>query len=280
MLDSWKGQAVSDGADGVERHELDGWQKFVHDIAAGRSAVIVEPDVRGRARRFFLIGTAGAGKSRTVRRSFVASKRAVVRRQRQEKIDACRLMGVVRSKLRIMEEDMKEDVRFCCQLGASTGCASLQLKFGASTLHRVFGVPGGDCGPAANRMSERYKIKKERMQRARLWALDEMSMVGRRMLGKNEFKVRDHLGRNPAFDGSEDYMGGKDTVLCGNPKQCPLTGNEPLYQEGEYDIKSENKPKQSDGVPAGAWSAKKLARMGMGVRSSCKDVVILRTAQV
>ncbi|MCP4861774.1 MAG: AAA family ATPase, partial [Planctomycetes bacterium] len=262
-------------ADAVERHDLDAWQRFAHDIAAGREAVSAEPSRGSQARRFFLIGTAGTGKSRTVR-SFVASKRAVVRRKHQETIDAARLRGVVAAKLRAMDQEMKEDVRFCVQLGAPTGCASFQLKFGASTLHRVFGVPVGYCGPAANRTSERYKIKKKRMQRARLWVLDEMSMVGRRMLGKIEFKVRDHLGSIPAYDGSEVYMGDKDTVLCGDPKQCPPIGDEPLYQEGEYGGKAENKPKTADRVPPGAWSAKKLVRMGMGVRNSCKDVVILR----
>jgi len=114
------------------------------------------------------------------------------------------------------------------------------------------------------------------MLRAKLFVLDEMSMIGRRMLGKIEFKFRDHLGNRPAVDGSEPLMGQKDLVLCGDPKQCPPIGDEPLYQEGEYTGRGENKPKDADRTPPGAWSAKKLVRMGLEVRNSCEDVVILR----
>ena len=111
---------------------------------------------------------------------------------------------------------------------------------------------------------------------AKLYVLDEMSMIGRRMLGRIEFKLRDHLGNAPAPDGSEPVMGQKDFVLCGDPKQCPPIGDEPIYQYGEYLGKSQIKPKDAQGVPPGAWSINKLIRMGMAVRDSCEDVVILR----
>ena len=264
LMKSWKGQAVADGADGVERHELDGWQKFAHDIVTRHGQ-----ETTSRPIRCFLIGTAGTGKSRTVR-SFVGSKRAAVRRKLEASIDHRRLLQPR------VQNDIKEAVRHCCQLGAPTGCASFQLKFGASTLHRLFGVPIGYCGPASNRTSESYKLKKNKVRLATLYVLDEMSMIGRRMLGKIEFKIRDYVGNLPDPGGSEPIMGQKDFVLCGDPKQCPPIGDEPIYQHGEYIGKSENKPKDAQGVPAGAWSAKKLVRMGMEVRDSCEDVVILR----
>ena len=72
-MKSWKGEAVADGADGVSRDELDGWQKFAHDIVARRGRETTQTPVRD-----FMIGTAGTGKSRTVR-SFVGAKRFVVR---------------------------------------------------------------------------------------------------------------------------------------------------------------------------------------------------------
>ena len=264
LMKSWRGQAVADGADGVAREELDGWQKFAHDIVARRGQVTTSRPVR-----CFLIGTAGTGKSRTVR-SFVGAKRAVVKRQLEASMDP-RKLQILR-----VQDEIKEAVRLCCQLGAPTGCASFQLKFGASTLHRLFGVPLAYCGPAPNKTSESHKIKKNKMRLAKLYVLDEMSMIGRRMLGKIEFKIRDHLGNVSAGDGSEPIMGQKDFVLCGDPKQCPPIGDEPIYQNGEYSGKSENKPRDAQGVPAGAWSAKKLVRMGMEVRDSCEDTVILR----
>ena len=264
LMQSWKGAAVADGADGVSRDELDGWQKFAHDIVARRGRETTQAPVR-----CFMIGTAGTGKSRTVR-SFVGAKRLVVRSKVEAEFDRRSL------QLPEAQEKIKNAVRYCCQLGAPTGCASFQLKFGASTLHRLFGVPIGYCGPAPNRTSAGYKKRKEKMVLAKLYVLDEMSMIGRRMLGRIEFKLRDHLGNEKAPDRSEPVMGQKDFVLCGDPKQCPPIGDEPIYQNGNYLGKSQNKPKDAEGVPHGAWSVDKLTKMGMAVRDSCEDVVILR----
>jgi hypothetical protein len=223
LLDRWGGGAVADGADGVERDDLDGWQRFAHDIAARREPVGQGEGTRSQPVRFFLIGTAGTGKSRTVR-SFVGAKRDVVRRSHLEKISLKRSMGTSRTILRKMEDDMNEDIRFCCQLGAPTGCASFQLRFGASTLHRLFSIPIGYCGPARNTNSEMHKVKKRRMKKAKMFIVDELSMIGRRMLGKMEFKVRDFLGDEPVA-GAEPIMGNKDLVMCGDPKQCPPIGD-------------------------------------------------------
>ena len=55
-----------------------------------------------------------------------------------------------------------------------------------------------------------------------------------------------------------------------------LLGDEPMHTEGEYKEAGVNKPKGAQETPPGAWSAKKLVRMGMEVRNQCKDVVILR----
>ncbi len=98
--------------------------------------------------------------------------------------------GVTAAKVEKLIEEMEERVRNVCLLAAPTGCVSFQLKFGASTLHRIFGIPIGYCGPWKNRADERYKKMKTRMTQARLFVMDEMSMVGRQMLGKIEFKSR------------------------------------------------------------------------------------------
>ena len=74
----------------------------------------------------------------------------------------------------------------CCLLSAPTGCASFQLKFGASTLHRSFGVPVGYCGPwsKTQREGERFRKLRSRLMQAQLFVMDEMSMIGRQMMGK------------------------------------------------------------------------------------------------
>ena len=119
-------------------------------------------------------------------------------------------------------------------LAAPTGCASFQLKFGASTLHRVFGIPVGYCGPWKSRTDGRYLKMKTRLTQSRLFVFDEMSMVGRQMLGKIEFKVRDSLRGAARDEGDEIFLGGRDTVLAGDPKQANPIGDEPMYKEGEY----------------------------------------------
>ena len=171
---------------------------------------------------------------------------------------------------------MEERVRNVCQLAAPTGCASFQLKYGASTLHRIFGVPVGYCGPWKDKTDERYQKTRTRMQQSRLFVMDEMSMIGRQMLGKVEFKVQDVLGNAPGDGGKDVFLGGVDSVLAGDPKQAPPIGDEPLYTEGEYCKKGQNKPRGSDSTPPGAWDTKKLVRMGMLVRNSFQDVVELR----
>ena len=150
------------------------------------------------------------------------------------------------------------------------------MKFGVSTLHRIFGIPVGYCGPWKNRMDERYRKMKTRMTQARLFVMDEMSMVGRQMLGKIEFKVRDVLGDVQDRYGEDAFLGGRDAVLAGDPKQCQPIGDEPMYKEGDYTGKGKNRPRGSDGTPPGAWSAHKLVRMGMASRNKFDDVVLLR----
>ena len=81
--------------------------------------------------------------------------------------------------------------------------------------------------------------------------MDEMSMIGRTMLGKIEFKVRDTVGQRVGANGEEIMLGGKDAVLAGDPKQAPPLGDEPMWREGEYSGKGQSKLKNSDGVPSG-----------------------------
>eukprot|EP00959_Pyramimonas_sp_CCMP1952_P224116 4686173-Pyramimonas_sp.AAC.1 len=67
-----------------------------------------------------------------------------------------------------------------------------------------------------------------------------MSMIGRQMLGKIEYKVQDTLGKSGKLAvrgregkggrGEEEerlvYLGGKDAVLAGDPQQAPPIGDD------------------------------------------------------
>ncbi|HIE69732.1 MAG TPA: hypothetical protein EYP98_05930, partial [Planctomycetes bacterium] len=175
-----------------------------------------------------------------------------------------------------LKKKIDERVANSCLLAAPTGCASFQLKFGASTLHRMFGVPVGYCGPWKNRSDGRYLKMKTRIDQARLFVIDEMSMVGRQMFGKIEYKVRDTLVEARRRGGEDSYLGGRNVVLAGDPKQANPIGDDPLYREGEYSGKGQNKPRGSAETPGDAWPTKKLVRMGMQARNTFQDVVLLR----
>jgi len=114
------------------------------------------------------------------------------------------------------------------------------------------------------------------MQQSRFFVMDELSMIGRTMLGKIEFKLRDTLGVKVGAGGEEMFLAGKDVVLSGDPKQAAPLGDEPMWRDGEYTKKGQNKPKDSEGVPPGAKSTKELVRLGMMARNTFHDVVLLR----
>ena len=106
--------------------------------------------------------------------------------------------------------------------------------------------------------------------------IDEMSMVGRQMLGKIEYKVRDTL-KSASKQWAEDVvLGCRDAVLAGDPKQAPPIGDDPNFREGAYTGKAQNKPRGSDRTPDDAWNTFRLVAMGMNVRNSFEDVVLLK----
>ena len=114
------------------------------------------------------------------------------------------------------------------------------------------------------------------MDQAKLFIMDEMSMIGRQMLGKIEFKVRDTLPSAAGKVGEDATLAGRDAVLAGDPKQASPIGDESMFREGDYAGKGQNKPRGSDQTPSDAWTTRKLVRMGMSVRNSFEDVVLLR----
>ena len=173
---------------------------------------------------------------------------------------------------------MEEHVKNCCVLSAPTGCASFQLRFGAATLHRSFGVPIAYCGPwsKGQREGQRFRKLRARLMQAQLFVMDEMSMIGRQMMGKIEFRIRDTLKGTLPRSVEEVYLGGRDAVLAGDPKQAPPLCDEPLWRVGEYAKRGVNKPAGSDATPSNAWSTHRLVRNGMGVMESFQDAVLLR----
>jgi len=230
---------VTDGQVGGA-DKLDPWQEFARDIIARTSGPSASSPLR-----LILTGTAGTGKSRTVK----AAVKARIRRAVKGKFDG-------KQKRRV------------CVLAAPTGCASFQLKHGATTIHRAFGVPVGFCGRAKNKHTEAFVRRQTRLRNAEVFIIDEYSMVGRQMLGKVLYKARECL---PGIKS----MGGKDVVLAGDAKQAAPIGDEPMFRVGAYRGKGLNKPRRGEAAED-APTLPELTRQGELFREEFQDVVILR----
>ena len=85
LCEKWYGKAfVGDGADVVEREELDPWQKFAYDIVMSDRASLTAP------LRLMLLGSAGTGKSRTLR-ALVRSRRDRARAELESQLRTARV---------------------------------------------------------------------------------------------------------------------------------------------------------------------------------------------
>ena len=130
-----------------------------------------------------LMGTAGTGKSWTVKA-------------------ICKMC---------LEHFSGEDGRPCFVLGAPTGTAAFQIN--GKTLHSLLKLPF-----KATRMDDLPPSSKMRLQDqwrgARLLLIHEQNMVGRRMFGNIDRRLRDIMGVDQPF-------GGLHVILVGDNSQLP-----------------------------------------------------------
>ena len=255
-LDRWRGVAVRGDVEVMSREQLDPWQKFAYDIVCARSS-------RSKALRMFLTGTAGTGKSRTVR-SFVQARKEMASESKRAELSCKGLEGAD------LEQQVEEAGEDSCVLAAPTGCASFQMKLGAATIHRVFGVPVGFCGPTRNKRADGFLKRSRRLRAALLYVLDEFSMIGRQMLGKIVFRAQEIFGHPEGQPFPE-----RDFVLAGDPKQAQPVGEEAMYKEGAYTGRGLNKPRKGQ-APSGTPAMSALTESGLLFRKSFDDVVVLR----
>ena len=213
----WRGQSVDAGDEDVDPGDLDPWQKFVFDIMEYKAD---EREVLEKAKnlykydpaRVLLAGGAGTGKSRVIR-SIAKARKARMRRggNSQIKIDQC------------------------CSLAAPTGCASFQIREGAATAHSVYDVPVGRFKPKGGTQDPRYVANFKRLSNARLFIVDERSMLGRVFRGKMLYRLNEYLGSKPrGFGGRAVSAGGADMLLSGDDKQILPILDEPDFYEGPY----------------------------------------------
>ena len=253
--------------DAPSRDVLDAWQAFALDIAS----------VKGRERaskrgqlsdyqplRMLCTGPAGTGKSSTIR--------AVVHAWREAAKACPALTRGVGGGAGVAAESTV--------LAAPTGCASFQMKHGAMTAHRAFGVPIGYCGPL-RQDSDAWKRLFQRLDRASLLVLDEFSMLGRQFTGKIVYRVDQVLGDDAKKRfGRTVSLGGLDLFLAGHSAQCRPVGDEPLYKTGPYQGKGLNKPAKGERSPEAPTCSSLVNRACLLcneiLQDECGDVAILR----
>ena len=144
------------------------------------------------------------------------------------------------------------------------------MKYGATTVHRAFGIGVGRFPPMGNKHSRRAIKVITRLKRARVCILDEISMIGRRMHGKIAHRTSEALGHEPHGFGERTVsMGGLDVIETGDFKQAAPISDESLFTEGAYRGKSV-------GDTNDCMTPAQLTQVGLHLRDEFRDVVILR----
>ena len=245
----WKGSAVDDDVEVPDISELDEHgQRFLYDLMDAKSDerdrwLRESKKFKFKPARVICAGTAGSGKSHVLR--------SIVKQKRRRAV----ISGVDGAS-----------VRGCCVLGAPTGSASFQMKFGAATAHRTWAVP---CmRPFANLRKDgpTYRSLHSRLKLGKLFILDERSMIGRMFLGKIAYRSQEALGPGEGPEGAS--LGFRDFLMVGDDKQIEPIGDSCLFVEGGY----QGKAKKADDGP----EPSSLVGYGMTLRDECEDVVILR----
>ena len=182
--------------------------------------------------RLLLLGTAGTGKTTTVQTTLQEVHQLLLRE------------GLPASFVRV---------------AAPTGCAAFNLRFNATTVHRLihhFRLAG---------FQELSDHSLERLQtwlaETRLVFIDEISMLGRQGMGRMDSRLaQGKAGQNPA----DDSLGGVSCVGIGDPAQCEAISDQQIYDRAAH---KDTGKKDSRAVA--------LSNRGLAVYDEFQEVVVL-----
>ena len=167
-------------------------------------------DMQPEPMRLLLLGTAGSGKTRAVQTVLQEIQRAL--------------------KAADLPADI--DPQSFVRVAAPTGSAAFQIRFNATTIHRLihwFRPPYF----AELTNDEALAFLQKHLRKTELIVLDEISMVGRQMMGRIDSRMEQaKVGLNPA----EETLGGASCVAVGDPAQC-----EAMMDQQIYDVVSHKK---------------------------------------
>ena len=184
--------------------------------------------------RLMLLGTAGTGKTRAVQTLL------------QEIQDFCRSIGWSLDFVKA---------------AAPTGTASWNMRFNASTIHRLIHWFNPTFFSQITDQ-KRLHIFQGTLLHTKLVVLDEVSMIGRKMMARIDSRLEQATeGRNV----TRESFGGMSMVCVGDPAQCEPIGDRSLIYN---DLHKETVTKQS---------AQKviLSNRGLELYSQFDKVVIL-----
>ena len=141
--------------------------------------------------RLLLLGTAGSGKTRSIQTVLQEIKRA----------------------LRSVHLPVTMNEREFVRVGAPTGSAAFNLRFEATTIHRLI---HWYTPPFFRELTNADALAKlqSHLQNTYLLLLDEVSMIGRQMMGRIDSRLEQaKAGRNS----HAESLGGCSCVIVGDP---------------------------------------------------------------
>ena len=183
--------------DDFQRLFIEVFLNHVREILASKGAKRRVPPLR-----LMLLGTAGTGKSTTVQTLLQEIKRLLAQHKYQG-----------------------EFVR----VAAPTGCAAFNIRFGATTIHRLFQILNPFRWRELRESSQELAAFQEKMKTLRLVILDEVSMIGKQMMGKISSRCRQAKAAQENPD--DDVLGDLSFATVGDPARCRPIQDTPSYDK-------------------------------------------------
>ena len=185
--------------------------------------------------RLLLLGTAGTGKTRAIQTCL------------QEIQNALKAANLPLSFVRV---------------AAPTGSAAFNIRFSASTIHRLIHWLSPPYFHNLQENSDSLMKLQEYFENTELILIDEVSMVGRQMMGRIDSRLRQATAGR---DNCDDFIGGLSAVCVGDPAQCEAIFDQQIYDTDPH--KHTNDMEEAN--------AAKLSNAGLNVYAQFDEVIIL-----
>ena len=186
--------------------------------------------------RLFMLGGPGTGKTKTTQTSLQEIKRLL------------HAAGLPASFVKV---------------AAPTGCAAFNLRFNATTIHRLIHYLNVRSWNVITDDKTLARLQAA-LQHTQLIFLDEISMVGRQLMGKVDSRLQQaKAGQNPL----QSSLGGISFALVGDPAQIEAIREQQMYDTSFH--KDTHVQATSDYV--------QVSNRGLDIYAEFQEVIILQT---